>query len=148
MFKITIEGETLSDLASNVLTMAAQFQTTAPEEEKPAKRKAKAKATPAPAPEGEDEDLGADLEAELNAPVEPMPATGAGIVDGGTGQPIPKGDTIQMTFDDVKVAAAKLAAKDTPALGKILKKYGAANLSGVAKDKLGDFAADVMEALG
>ena len=52
-----------------------------------------------------------------------------------------------MTFDDVKVAAAKLVAKDTPGFSKILEKYGAPSLSGVPKDKLGDFAADVLAAL-
>ncbi len=53
-----------------------------------------------------------------------------------------------MTIDGVKAAAAKLAAKDTPALAKILKGFDAAKLSEVPKDRLGDFATEVMEALG
>lgn len=53
-----------------------------------------------------------------------------------------------MTMDDVKAAAAKLAAKDTPKLKAILESYGAAKLSEVPKEKLGDFAGDVIEALG
>jgi hypothetical protein len=35
MFKITIEGASLTDLAANILTMASQFQTTAVQESKP-----------------------------------------------------------------------------------------------------------------
>lgn len=95
----------------------------------------------------EAEDL--HLEDEELEPARPMPETAKQIVDAGTGKPAGKADApITMTFDDVKVAAAKLAAKDTPALAKILKKYDAANLSGVDKAQLGDFASDVMEALG
>lgn len=149
MFKITIEGDTLNDLASNVLTMAAQFQTTVPEGKSASKSKAKAPAQPEP--EVDDELTGDDA---LDAPAEPMPEGADAIVDAGTGKPAgkpakAKADApIQMTMDDVKVAAAKLAAKDTPALAKILKKYDASKLSEVPKEKLGDFAADVMEALG
>jgi thiazole synthase ThiGH ThiG subunit len=78
-----------------------------------------------------------------------MPEGAKTVVDAGTGQPLPKSsEAIKMTMEDVKVAAAKLAAKDTPALAKILKKYDASKLSEVDKAKLGDFAADVMEALG
>lgn len=159
MFKITVEGETLSDLASNLLLVAKQFETTpAAEAPKPAR---KAKASPAPQPEAEtgaveDTDGGGDdaaLAAELLAPAEPQPEGSKAIVDAGTGAPADtkakaKDDApIKMTFDDVKTAAAKLVAKDQAKLAEILKKYDAANLSGVPKDKLGDFASDVMEAL-
>ena len=152
MFKITIEGETLEELASNVLHMAGQFQTTgvAPV----AKLKAHKPAKPSIAPAVDDgpipEETDAELEAELNAPVEPMPETAKAIVDAGTGKPAApaKEPVVQMTFDDVKKSTAKLVAKNMPKAAELLKKYGAAKISDVPKDKLGDFAADVMEALG
>lgn len=155
MFEITIKGETLDELSNNILLWAARVQPikadTIPV--KPT-RKAKA-AEPAPEPEVEDEtvDIGGDeVDAELLAPAPPAPETANSIVDAGTGKPAPKasakGDTITMTFDDVKVAAAKLVAKDQAKLAEILKTYGASKLTEVPKDKLGDFAADVMEALG
>lgn len=151
MFEITIKGDTLSALASNALAIAAQFQTTAPRnpatdvggeehrETKPRKAKAEPVSTTA-----EDEKLAA----ELAAPVGPMPDTAKAIVDAGTGQPIAPVEVKQMTIDDVRAAAAKLAAKDTPKLSELLNKYGAAKLSEVPNAKLGDFAGDVMEALG
>ena len=149
MFRITVEGETLQDLAGNLQRIALHFQTTAAEGT-PAPKASRRRAAPT-APETEvmdDEDLSqedAAIEADLQAEVEPMPETGKTIVDAGTGQPA---EPIKMTMDDVKTAAAELAAKDTPALAKLLKKYGAGKLSEVPKAKLGDFAADVMEALG
>ena len=152
MFSITIQGDTLEELANGLREMYHQFQTTgAPQETK--SRKA-AKAAPVTTKEYVAEVVQPDpedaaLEAELNAPVPPAPATSKGIVDAGTGRPIPVGDApIQMNMDQVRTAAAKLAAKDSPTLATILKKYGAAKLSEVPKESVGDFAADVMEQLG
>lgn len=155
MFEITIKGETPKALLFN---LEAAFKTFMLGEEGATTKpvgKSKAKAPdPQPEPEVDDELTGEDA---LDAPAEPMPEGADAIVDAGTGQPVAKKAAkakteddapIQMTFDDVKVAAAKLAAKDTPALAKILAKYDAPNLSGVDKAQLGDFAADVMEALG
>ncbi len=88
-----------------------------------------------------------DVDRELLAPVPPAPAGANAIVDAGTGKPAETAETVKMTFDDVKVAAAKLAAKDTPKLLEILTKFKAANLSGVPKDKLGEFAGLVMAEL-
>jgi hypothetical protein len=159
MFKITIEGETLQELQDGLITMLqavgkeSSYQADdAAREKMQAERKAKpkAKATPAPQPEPEAEETDAELQAELNEPVEPMPETANAVVDAGTGKPAGKKAEapIQMTMDDVKTAAAKLVAKDQARLVEILQKYKAANLSAVPKDKLGDFAADIMEALG
>lgn len=148
MFEITIKGATMDELAAVLAGAAAQFNT--PAMPTPKARKAKATA-PAPEPEPEVEQAEAtdDVDAELLEEVPPAPATANQVVDAGTGKPSPEtGAPIQMTMDDVKVAAAKLVAKDTPGFEKILKKYGAAKLSDVPKDKIGDFAADVMEALG
>jgi hypothetical protein len=156
MFEITIKGETLEELAGNVNRMAAQFGTTVPDggDAKPKGKRATAAgrqqsgAGAAPAPSEEPEDPSdAALMAELAEPVEPMPETAKAVVDAGTGAPA-GGETVKMTFDDVKAAAAKLAAKDTPKLAEILGTYGAGKISEVPKGKLGDFAADVMQALG
>lgn len=149
MFEITIKGETPKAVLANLEAAYKTFLLGAEATGAKPASKSKAKAPdPQPEPEAEEELVGEDA---LDAPAEPMPEGADAVVDAGTGQPLPKAKAdapIQMTFDDVKVAAAKLAAKDTPTLAKILKNYNAANLSGVAKDKLGDFAADVMEALG
>jgi hypothetical protein len=156
MFKITIEGATMAELAANVEQFTAELtgNGTSPAP-KPRVRKAATPVEPeqtgttaSTAPSEEQED--GDLQAELSAPVEPMPEAAKAIVDAGTGKPAaPAADEpIKMTFEDVKVAAAKLAAKDTPKLGEILKSYGAGKLSEVPPAKLGDFASDVMEALG
>jgi hypothetical protein len=160
MFEITIKGATLSEIQDRLDAMQAVFGAAADRgrieqpDPKPARKSRPSKGEPQPeaeAPEQE-EQLSADdakLQAELNEPAEPMPETAKAVVDAGTGQPAPKSDEpITMTMNDVKNAAAKLAAKDTPTLAKILKDYGAAKLSEVPKEKLGDFAADVMEALG
>jgi hypothetical protein len=144
MFEITIKGETLEELAGNVSRMAAQFSTTVPDggDAKPKGKRATAAgrqqsgAGAAPAPSEEPEDPSdAALMAELAEPVEPMPETAKAVVDAGTGAPA-GGET------------AKLAAKDTPKLAEILGTYGAGKISEVPKGKLGDFAADVMQALG
>ena len=160
MFEITIKGETLSQLAGNILLMARQYQATvsyeaddAVREELQAKRTRAKKAAPAPEPEVEETDaeLEAELEAELNAPVPSAPDTAKPgvVVDAGTGKPLPADDQpVKMTFDDVKASAAKLAAKDVEQLKLILSKYGAGKISEVPKAKLGDFASDVLEALG
>ena len=161
MFEVTIKGETLEELSGNVNRMAATFNAgdarrtndadDAVREELQAKRTPRKKApVPAEPVDAENIDDG-DVEAALNEPVEPMPETAKAIVDAGTGKPAApaKSDApIRMTFDDVKAAAAKLAAKDTPKLAAILKKYKAAKLSDVPGPDLGDFASDVMEALG
>ena len=155
MFEITIKGETLEDLHDKLEALSFSLGSGADRRTTPATKpvsKPKAKAPdPQPEPEVDDELTGEDA---LDAPADPMPEGADAVVDAGTGQPLPKtkaeGDDapIKMTMDDVKTAAAKLAAKDTPKLAELLKKYGADKLSAVAKTKLGDFAADVMEALG
>jgi hypothetical protein len=162
MFEITIKGDTLEELAGNMQRIAAMYQATPAGDDAAPKPRGSRKTASAPKtadvsedaaayPTASDED--AKLEAELNEPAEPMPETAKQVVDAGTGQPVGATSTdsdepITMTMDDVKNAAAKLAAKDSPTLAKILKDYGAAKLSEVPKEKLGDFAADVMEALG
>lgn len=157
MYEITIKGETLADLTINVAHLAESLMPSGATLAPKATRSPRKAAEPQPEPEPVNQrPIGAEdaaLQAELNAPVDPMPATAAAVVDAGTGQPIataggvPKSEPpLQMTFDDVKLAAGKLAAKDMTKLAALLKKYGAANLSGVPKDKLGDFAMDVLEA--
>jgi hypothetical protein len=154
MFEITIKGETMSELASNIAQLKTQFQTTAPEVDPPARKPRAAKPKAEEPVEEETTIANDDDDADLLAPAEPMPDTAKQVVDAGTGKPADpvanaKTDApVQMTLNDVKAAAAKLAAKDTPKLAAILKKYDAPNLSGVAKESLGDFAADIMEALG
>jgi hypothetical protein len=164
MFEITIKGATLSQIQDRLDAMQGVFGAAADRgrieqpDPKPARKSRPSKGEPQPeaeAPEQEEQLSAEDtkLQAELNEPAEPMPETAKAVVDAGTGQPVGATSTdsdepIQMTMDDVKNAAAKLAAKDTPTLAKILKDYGAAKLSEVPKEKLGDFAADVMEALG
>jgi hypothetical protein len=151
MFKISVEGETLEELASNLCRIATMYQAVpAGGDAQPAPKPRKSKEQPVaeePAADEGDALSGEDaaLEADLKAPVEPAPETSKTIVDAGTGEPA---QPIKMTMDDVRAAAAKLAAQDTPKLGKILESYGAAKLSEVPKEKLGDFASDVMEALG
>ena len=169
MFEVTIKGETLEELQDNLnrillLRWGGCEEAPAPKSKPaPAAKKKSvggATASPAPEPEPEEEtvDIGGDAEqadAELRAAiaadertVQPMPETAKVVVDAGTGKLADPVDApIKMTVDDVKAAAAKLAAKDTPKLAELLKKYGAAKLSAVPGPKLGDFAADVMEAL-
>lgn len=147
MFKITIEGATLQELMANVNAMAAGADMPVTES-KPKPRKA---ASPAPEPDPVEAAIShedAAVLAELNAEVEPAPETANSVVDAGTGKPLVADAPVQMTKADVKAAAVKLAGKDTPALAAILKKYDAPNLSGVSDENLGDFAADVMAALG
>lgn len=159
MFTITIQGTTLEDFHANLQQLAAQFggvPTTAPKSR--VKKNASAPPTAdasddvaqSPTAQGEPEGVAdAELAAELNAPVEPMPETAKAVVDAGTGKPAEQAaPVVQMTFDDVKAAAAKLAAANTPKLVELLKKYGAPNLSGVPGDKLADFASDVLAELG
>ena len=156
MFEITIKGETEDELFSNLADLAARL---AGPHQPLRSRKATAKAE-APDPKVEPElpfikeYTAAD---EEDTPPEPMPVGATAVVDAGTGQPVSQIITAefvdvepvkQMTMTDVKVAAAKLAAKDTPKLASILKKYNAAKLSEVAPDALGDFAGEVMDALG
>ena len=164
MFEITIKGETMSELGKNMLDAARLYKAydiyqadDAAREEMQAQRKAAArKQTTEPAKAEEPvvkEYTAAD---EEDVPPEPMPVGATAVVDAGTGRPVEQvvGEIVedepvkQMTMNDVKVAAVKLAAKDTPLLGKILKKYNAAKLSEVAPDALGDFAGEVMDALG
>lgn len=156
MFEVTIKGDSMSALASAVVALAGQFQTTASYEADDAAREAlQAKRTARkPKPEPQPEPEVADDEADwTDEQVEPMPETAKAIVDAGTGKPAPAAKAeadapIKMTFNDVKAAAAKLAAKDTPQLAAILKKYKAAKISEVPGPQLGEFASDVMEALG
>lgn len=148
MFQITVKGDSLQDLAANLTTMVAQFQTTVPEGERRAiTKRATPKAKPIPT---DDEPVAQDeVDRELLEEVPPAPATANAVVDAGTGQPVAAAaETKQMTIEDVRKAAGQLAAKDTPALKALLEKYGAPNLSGVPNEKLGDFASDVLEALG
>lgn len=150
MFEVTIKGETLEELQGNLNRIIPMFGGVAAEPAPKATSRKKTAPQPQPEPEVEDAEI-EDVEAALNEPVEPMPDTAKAIVDAGTGKPAApaKADApIKMTFDDVKAAAAKLAAKDTPKLAAILKKYKAAKLSDVPGQDLGEFASDVMEALG
>jgi hypothetical protein len=166
MFEITIKADTHDELVQNLLELATgrrvEMKSEQPKGDAAPKPRGRRPAT-TPTPADTSDDAAASLTADeeltgddaLDAPAAEMPEGADAIVDAGTGQPVAKKAAkakddapIQMTMDDVKVAAAKLAAKDTPALAGILKKYDAPNLSGVPKEKLGDFAADVMEALG
>ena len=111
----------------------------------------------------------AQLAAEIAADVAAAPAEPEGakmVVDAGTGKPMGEpispetlaraggapaeddGEVLELTFDEVKKKATLLAAKDMQQLAGILQKYGAGKLSEVPEDKLGDFAADVLAALG
>lgn len=147
MFEITVKGDTLEELHSRLEELS--FSLAAGEDRRPAPAlKPVAKRGKAPAKTEEPEPEDAALKAELNEPAPPAPATASQVVDAGTGKPIPTDAPVQMTFADVKTAAARLAAKDTPKLAEILGKYSAQKLSDVPKEQLGDFAADVMEALG
>lgn len=152
--------------ADNTAREELQAQRSAAPKSKPARaagKKSDGGATVSDAPEQEEEvDIGGDVaqaDAELRAAiaadertVQPMPDTAKVLVDAGTGkvaEPIVEPDApVRMTMDDVKAAAAKLAAKDTPKLASLLKKYKAGKLSEVKGSDMGDFAADVMEALG
>jgi hypothetical protein len=161
MFELTITGETAEQLARNLMSMAADFRPSVIERDaedampRPKPKATKSKAVPTPEPEQEEEvnidavQADAELKAAIAADertVQPMPETAKGTVDAGTGQPADA--PIKMTMDDVKAAAAKLAAKDTPKLAEILKKYKAGKLSEVKGADMGDFAADVMAELG
>lgn len=71
MFKITIEGETMSALAASILALAGLFQTTAVEAEaKPARKKAEPKETSDKEPEGNAEAAPAET-----TPAEPAART-------------------------------------------------------------------------
>lgn len=174
MYKLTVQGETLSALGAALAAAAAQFSAIAVQEDsaqtqsKPAARgKGKGKETAAdlepqrPAPtniEELKEQIAEDESAEdrqvladLKAPADPMPATAKTVVDAGTGQPAPAATdetpVVKMTPAEVKSMAARLVAKDTAKLGEILTKYGATKISEVKPEQLGDFASDVIEAL-
>lgn len=149
--------------ADNTAREELQAQRSAAPKSKPARaagKKSDGGATVSDAPEQEEEvDIGGDVaqaDAELRAAiaadertVQPMPDTAKVLVDAGTGKVAEPVDApVRMTMDDVKAAAAKLAAKDTPKLAALLKKYKAGKLSEVKGSDMGDFAADVMEALG
>ncbi len=149
MLRITVEGATLAELSGSLFLMASQFGMAAGE---PAPKATPRKVGPVPLPSGDRPKPAADpVDRELLEEVPPQPNAVRGAVDAGTGQPIaaPTGEApVQMTMDQVRTNAAKLAAKDSPTLAAILKKYGAGKLSEVAGEQLGDFASDVMEALG
>lgn len=162
---ITINGDNAQEAGAELQTLArllsgsaAVDQATTQAPASPA-NKPKPAARKAPAPElVEDVELSAEdieMQRELNAPVEKAPAIASQVVDAGTGRPVgadaPDTSTEEakpMTAADVRAAAAKLAAKDTPALAALLKKYNAPSLSAVPPESLGDFAGDVLEALG
>jgi hypothetical protein len=158
MFEITITAPTMQELAVSIAQLAATYGDQPFAAAVPAsKSKTKPKVAPAPEQEEEVNIDAASADAELRAAiaadertVQPMPDTAKGLVDAGTGKvadPV-KDEPIKMTMDDVKAAAAKLAAKDTPKLAEILKKYKAGKLSEVKGTDMGDFAADVMAELG
>lgn len=145
MFKITIEAVSMTQLATMALALANQFgdapapaENTPAEPTKPAARKPAAKKAE---PVAVDE-----TDRELLAAVEPAPATANSIVDAGTGQPAAAQPT-QMTIEDVKVAATKLAGVDMPTLSQLITKHGGDKLSTIPPQNLGDFASDVLEAL-
>ena len=162
---ITINGDNAQEAGAELQTLARLLSGTAItyrlEEhgggttQAPVAAKAKPTAKKAPAAEPVDEELSAEdieMQRELNAPVEKAPAIASQVVDAGTGKPVgadtPGEEAKPMTAADVRAAAAKLAAKDTPALAALLKKYNAPSLSAVPPESLGDFAGDVLEALG
>lgn len=149
MFKITIEADTPGELALNLQKMLDEFAGSAAE---PAPRKPRGTKTQPKVEEHEAETETPstdEVDKELLEEVPPAPNTAKQVVDAGTGKPAPASDApIQMTFNDVKAAAAKLASKDTPKLKEIIEKHGGTKLSDVPKENLGDFATDVMEALG
>lgn len=147
MFKITIEGNTLEEFHANLQQLAAQFGGVPTATPKPARKAAAKKDEPQLQPQDPEEpEETVDLDDEELEPAQPMPETAKQVVDAGTGKPV--SEPVKMTVDDVRVAAAKLAAKDATKLGEILKTHGATKLSEVPKGKLPAFAADVMEALG
>lgn len=82
------------------------------------------------------------------------PAPKPVAVDAGTGKPLvadpptADGEDTVMTFDEVKAKATLLAATDSVKLAAILQEFGAGKLSEVPEDKLGEFAGQVLEALG
>ncbi|MDQ3023025.1 MAG: hypothetical protein M3R04_01375 [bacterium] len=143
MFEITVKGDSVQELILNLQCMATYSQGVPTA--KPPTRKAKAVA-PVPEPELVAAD---EVDRELLEEVPPQPNAASAVVDAGTGQIIAQPESpVQMTMDQVRTNAAKLAAKDSPTLAMILKKYGAGKLSEVNGEQLGDFASDVMEALG
>lgn len=166
MIKITIEAERAEDARADILTLAGMMgnavvadtsgtlEAPKAEPEKPARAPRKAAtpaaATPAASPPADETDR------ELLEEVPPAPATSAQVVDAGTGQPVvPAAEQVvdaepvkQMTVEDVQKAAAQLVQKDIEQLKALLKKYDAANVKAVKPAQLGDFAADVLAALG
>jgi len=154
MFKITIEGATMEQVTAQIASLYAMSQQAQVLTETPAPKTTMRKPPKAIEPEPI---TAADIaptqsdavDAELLEVLEPAPNTANTVVDAGTGKPVAKPEPVkQMTFDDVKVAAAKLAQQDTPALKALIEKYGGTNLSSIPKEKLGDFAADVLAAVG
>ena len=145
MFKITIEGATMEQVTAQIASLYAMSQQQPVLTEEPApKAKPAARKAATPEPVAEDQ-----VDTELLEILEPAPNTANTVVDAGTGKPVAAPEPVkQMTFDDVKVAAAKLAQQDTPALKALIEKYGGTNLSSIPKEKLGDFAADVLAAVG
>lgn len=162
MIKITIEAANTAELATQLLSLAGQFGETEPVPDretsaapKPtAARQSRKAATPAAETQAASPPAD-EVDRELLEEVPPAPTAAGQVVDAGTGKPAAQQvveaeatEVKQMTMDDVRKAAAQLAAKDTDALKALLTKYGAPNLSGVPQDKLADFAGDVVAALG
>lgn len=156
---ITINGDNAQEAGEELSTLARLLSGTSVQENTPVtapinKPKPTAKKAPAPEPTVDEELSAEDIEMqrELNASVEKAPAIASQVVDAGTGKPVGADTSTEeakpMTAADVRAAAAKLAAKNTPALAALLKKYNAGSLSAVPPESLGDFAGDVLEALG
>lgn len=155
MFKVSVEGETLEELSGNLNRVAAMFRSEVINAEDDAAREKLQKTrstgrkrmdTETPPGTADADPLGDDGPDE--EPAE-QPAGSKQVVDAGTGKPIATDDKpVKMTMDDVRAAAAKLAAKDSPKLAEILGNYGAAKLSEVPKAKLADFAGEVLAELG
>lgn len=103
-------------------------------------------ATNGASPSDDDAALAAEIAADVaQAPAEPKGATA--VVDAGTGKPMEAPQT-EMTIEDVRAAATRLAQADATQLKAILGEFGAAKLSEVKPDDLGDFAGKVLAALG
>ncbi len=149
MFKITIEGATMEQVTAQIASLYAMSQQE-PAPAPKAMRKPPKAVEPEPVTASDIAPTQSDaVDAELLEILEPAPNTANTVVDAGTGKPVAAPEPVkQMTFDDVKVAAAKLAQQDTPALKALIEKYGGTNLSSIPKEKLGDFAADVLAAVG
>lgn len=101
-----------------------------------------------PTVEPEDAELARELAADVaEAPPEPKGATQ--VLDAGTGKPMEQvASEREMSMDEVRSSATRLAQADATKLKAILGEFGAAKLSEVKPEDLPDFAGRVLAALG